>query len=135
MTPMRSAARSLPATDCLLSQETLQLFSHHVADHVADRVHDSLSQRTEVQLRQGPAVRAKGHGAQALDVDLPAHNHRLLGGTSWVAALSLGRGHRARSRPSTARPIRILVMDRGIPTDEMLAEMRQADPPVSYLVG
>jgi transposase len=30
---------------------------------------------------------------------------------------------------------RIWVMDRGIPTDEVLAEMRQADPPVSYLVG
>jgi hypothetical protein len=26
-------------------------------------------------------------------------------------------------------------MDRGIPTEEMLAEMRAADPPVSYLVG
>jgi hypothetical protein len=26
-------------------------------------------------------------------------------------------------------------MDRGIPTDEVLAEMRQADPPVLYLVG
>jgi len=26
-------------------------------------------------------------------------------------------------------------MDRGIPTDAVLAEMRQADPPVSYLVG
>ena len=30
---------------------------------------------------------------------------------------------------------RIWVMDRGIPTDEVLAEMRQADPPVGYLVG
>ncbi len=30
---------------------------------------------------------------------------------------------------------RIWVMDRGIPTEEALAEMRQADPPVSYLVG
>jgi len=30
---------------------------------------------------------------------------------------------------------RIWVMDRGIPSDEVLAEMRQADPPVSYLVG
>ena len=29
----------------------------------------------------------------------------------------------------------IWVMDRGIPTEEVLAEMRQADPPVSYLVG
>jgi len=30
---------------------------------------------------------------------------------------------------------RIWVMDRGVPTEEVLAEMRQADPPVSYLVG
>jgi hypothetical protein len=33
------------------------------------------------------------------------------------------------------RAERIWVMDRGIPTEEVLAEMRQADPPVSYLVG
>src|SRR6516225_10105503 len=26
-------------------------------------------------------------------------------------------------------------MDRGIPTEEVLAEMRQADPPIYYLVG
>ena len=30
---------------------------------------------------------------------------------------------------------RIWIMDRGIPSDEVLAEMRKADPPVSYLVG
>jgi transposase len=30
---------------------------------------------------------------------------------------------------------RIFVMDRGIPTEAVLAEMRAADPPVSYLVG
>jgi len=30
---------------------------------------------------------------------------------------------------------RIWVMDRGIPTEEVLAEMRAADPPVQYLVG
>jgi hypothetical protein len=30
---------------------------------------------------------------------------------------------------------RIWVMDRGIPTEAVLDEMRQADPPVSYLVG
>jgi transposase len=30
---------------------------------------------------------------------------------------------------------RIWVMDRGIPTEEVLAEMRKDDPPVSYLVG
>jgi hypothetical protein len=30
---------------------------------------------------------------------------------------------------------RIWVMDRGIPTEEVLAEMRASDPPVAYLVG
>jgi len=30
---------------------------------------------------------------------------------------------------------RVWLMDRGIPTEETLAEMRQADPPVQYLVG
>lgn len=30
---------------------------------------------------------------------------------------------------------RIWVMDRGIPTEEVLAQMRQSDPPVFYLVG
>ena len=30
---------------------------------------------------------------------------------------------------------RVWLMDRGIPTEEVLAEMRQSDPPVRYLVG
>ena len=30
---------------------------------------------------------------------------------------------------------RVWVMDRGVPTEEMLCEMRQSDPPVHYLVG
>ena len=30
---------------------------------------------------------------------------------------------------------RIWLMDRGIPTEEVLAEMRSSDPPISYLVG
>jgi len=30
---------------------------------------------------------------------------------------------------------RIWLMDRGVPTEPVLAEMRQADPPVHYLVG
>jgi transposase len=33
------------------------------------------------------------------------------------------------------RAQRIWVMDRGIPTEAVLSEMRQAEPPVSYLVG
>src|SRR5499433_2909741 len=31
--------------------------------------------------------------------------------------------------------INVWLMDRGVPTDEVLAEMRAADPPVHYLVG
>ena len=34
-----------------------------------------------------------------------------------------------------ARLRRIWLMDRGVPTEEVLAEMRAADPPVHYLVG
>jgi len=30
---------------------------------------------------------------------------------------------------------RIWVMDRGIPTEEVLAQMRQSDPPILYIVG
>jgi hypothetical protein len=30
---------------------------------------------------------------------------------------------------------RVWLMDRGVPTEEVLAEMRTADPPVHYLVG
>jgi transposase len=30
---------------------------------------------------------------------------------------------------------RVWVMDRGIPTEETLEQMRQSDPPISYLVG
>jgi len=30
---------------------------------------------------------------------------------------------------------RIWCMDRGIPTEEVLAEMRRSEPPVQYLVG
>jgi transposase len=30
---------------------------------------------------------------------------------------------------------RVWLMDRGVPTEEVLAEMRRADPPVRYLVG
>jgi transposase len=33
------------------------------------------------------------------------------------------------------RAERIWIMDRGVPTEEVLAEMRAADPPVHYLVG
>src|SRR3954465_7371252 len=41
--------------------------------------------------------------------------------------------HRIETQYGRAQ--RIWVMDRGVPTEAVLAEMRQADPPVSYLVG
>jgi hypothetical protein len=45
------------------------------------------------------------------------------------------RGFLHRIEAQYGKAERIWVMDRGIPTEEVLAEMRQADPPVSYLVG
>ena len=33
------------------------------------------------------------------------------------------------------RARRVWIMDRGIPTEAVLAEMRASDPPVQYLVG
>jgi transposase len=45
-----------------------------------------------------------------------------------VGALAWIQGQYGKAR-------RVWVMDRGIPTEETLAQMRQSDPPVSYLVG
>jgi transposase len=45
------------------------------------------------------------------------------------------RGFLARIEAQYGKAHRIWVMDRGIPTEAVLAEMRGADPPVYYLVG
>ena len=45
------------------------------------------------------------------------------------------RGFLARIERQYGKARRIWLMDRGIPTEEVLAEMRTADPPVQYLVG
>jgi transposase len=45
------------------------------------------------------------------------------------------RGFLAGIETQYGKARRIWVMDRGIPTEAVLAEMRQADPPVHYLVG
>jgi transposase len=45
------------------------------------------------------------------------------------------RGMLCKIEAQYGKAQRIWVMDRGIPTEEVLAEMRQADPPISYLVG
>ena len=41
----------------------------------------------------------------------------------------------ARIAAQYGKARRVWVMDRGIPTEAVLAEMRQSDPPVHYLVG
>lgn len=45
------------------------------------------------------------------------------------------RGFLGRIERQYGKARRIWLMDRGIPTEEVLAEMRQSDPPVQYLVG
>jgi hypothetical protein len=45
------------------------------------------------------------------------------------------RDFRAKIEEQYGKARRIWVMDRGVPTEETLAEMRTSDPPVSYLVG
>lgn len=45
------------------------------------------------------------------------------------------RGFLARIERQYGKAQRIWLMDRGIPTEEVLAEMRASDPPVQYVVG
>ena len=45
------------------------------------------------------------------------------------------RGFLQKIEQQYGKARRIWLMDRGIPTEEVLQEMRQADPPVNYLVG
>jgi hypothetical protein len=45
------------------------------------------------------------------------------------------RGFLQKIEDQHGKAERIWIMDRGIPTEEVLAEMRAADPPVHYLIG
>jgi len=45
------------------------------------------------------------------------------------------RGFLSKIEEQYGKAQRIWVMDRGIPTEDVLAEMRRSDPPVAYLVG
>ena len=45
------------------------------------------------------------------------------------------RGFLARIEGLYGKAERVWVMDRGIPTEEVLEQMRQSDPPIHYLVG
>src|SRR5271168_1844882 len=44
-------------------------------------------------------------------------------------------GNTAKPAPAQAGARRVWLMDRGVPTEEVLAEMRAADPPAHHLVG
>ena len=63
---------------------------------------------------------------------LPLAYEVLAGNTSDKTTL---RGFLAKIEGQYGKARRVWLMDRGIPTEETLAEMRQADPPVHYLVG
>jgi len=63
---------------------------------------------------------------------LPLAYEVLAGNTSDKTTL---RGFLAKIEAQYGKARRIWVMDRGIPTEAVLAEMRQSDPPVHYLVG
>jgi hypothetical protein len=45
------------------------------------------------------------------------------------------RGFLERIERQYGKARRVWLMDRGVPTEEVLAEMRAAEPPVHYLVG
>jgi transposase len=63
---------------------------------------------------------------------LPLAYEVLAGNTSDSRTL---KGFLARIEAQYGKARRIWLMDRGVPTEAVLAEMRQADPPVQYLVG
>lgn len=63
---------------------------------------------------------------------LPLAYEVLAGNTSDKTTL---RGFLDRIERQYGKAKRVWLMDRGVPTEETLAEMRAADPPVSYLVG
>jgi transposase len=63
---------------------------------------------------------------------LPLAYEVLPGNTSDKTTL---RGFLDRIEAQYGKAKRIWLMDRGVPTEEMLGEMRTSDPPVQYLVG
>jgi transposase len=63
---------------------------------------------------------------------LPLAYEVLPGNTSDKTTL---RGFLERIERQYGKARRVWLMDRGVPTEEVLGEMRAADPPVSYLVG
>jgi transposase len=63
---------------------------------------------------------------------LPLAYEVLPGNTSDKTTL---RGFLERIERQYGKARRVWLMDRGVPTEEVLAEMRAADPPVCYLVG
>jgi len=62
---------------------------------------------------------------------LPLAYEVLPGNTATARRCGCSSANRAAIRQSAG----VWVMDRGVPTEAVLAEMRNSDPPVQYLVG
>ena len=52
----------------------------------------------------------------------------------WFGPVRMADGLVQPAKPGMARPA-LLVMDRGVPTEEVLQQMRASDSPVQYVVG
>ena len=63
---------------------------------------------------------------------LPLSYEVLSGNTADKTTL---RGFLKKIENQYGKADRIWLMDRGVPTEEVLAEMRASDPPIHYLVG
>ena len=77
-------------------------------------------------------MRAGGHCADCHPEGFPLAYEVMAGNTTDNTTL---RGFLKKIEEQYGKAERIWVMDRGIPTEEVLQEMRLSDPPVSYLVG
>ena len=73
-----------------------------------------------------PLVEDRGHR-------LLEENRSVLPGN--IADKATLRGFLERIEEQYGKARRVWLMDRGVPTEEVLAEMRAADPPMHYLVG
>ena len=112
--------------DVLLYDLTSTYFESPPPDHEADKRRHGYSRDKRgdcVQVVIALIVTPEG---------LPLAYEVLPGNTADCTTL---RGMLRKIEAQYGKANRIWVMDRGIPTEEVLAEMRSADPPVSYLVG
>src|SRR5437588_12885666 len=92
-------------------------------------VGDIISERWARSSRNGWAASFRNHGRLAPE---SAAYEVLPGNTADCTTLS---EFLRKIEAQYGKAERIWVMDRGIPTEDTLAQMRRADPPIYYLVG